>query len=103
MSEKPKREQKLQKTAARVGDSIKDLVARGNERRIVIKSQEGKTIVEASVTVVAVVLFILLMLPGTILIGGLLLLLGIVTKVRIEVQRIINDNDSVIEMKIGDD
>jgi len=103
MSEKTKRDQQIQKTAARLGDAIKDMIERGNERRVVIKTREGKTIVEASATVMAVIAFILLLLPGTILIGGLLLLVGIVTKVRIEIQRIIHDSDNVIEMQIGDE
>lgn len=103
MTSKSKRKENMKRVANDVRTGIKDIVKRGNQRFVVIKSREGRTLYHSSLTIAALALFILLMLPGTILIVGFMVLVGIIMKVKIEIQRIISESEHVVEVEIGKD
>jgi|GEM_PF-4351653 len=103
MTGKSKRNEDIKRVAKDVSAGFQDIVQRGNQRFLVVKSREGRTIYHSTLTVAAVALFILLMLPGTILIVGLMVLVSIIMKVKVEIQRVVGKNDEVIEVEIGQD
>lgn len=77
----------------------RDLLQAGNERHIIIRSQNGDKIVDVTFTVAAVlaVLVIFIQPLGTIaLIAGVVY--AIVTRARIEIVRDLRDDDNVVEI-----
>lgn len=81
----------------RVVEKVKELIAQGNVRRLLIKTQDGRTLVDTSLTVGVGVGGVLGMIGGFPL-AILATIVAVLTKVRIEVVREVGEGD-IIESK----
>lgn len=73
------------------------LVQEGNARRVVVRSGDGSTLFDVSLTVAVVGAGILtFLIPGGIVLMLLAAVVGIAAKVRIDILREINDDDATI-------
>ena len=76
----------------------KALIEQGNQRRLVIRTAEGQSLLDVSLTVAVIAGVILLLLPS----GLFFVLLGVVvaifTKLQVEVLREITDDEKTISV-----
>jgi hypothetical protein len=78
-------------------ERVQDLVKQGNVRRIIIRTSDDKVLFETSMTFGAVAGGVLaLTVPYLAMLGALA---AVVARVKIEIIREINDDDSVVEAK----
>lgn len=97
METKPK--QKNEDTLAEIGDKAKDMLHQGNMRRFVVRTADGNTLVDVSLTVaIAVALGVLFLVPGGFMMTAIITVIGIVARVRVEILRELDDADDVIEL-----
>lgn len=77
----------------------KNLIEQGNQRRVVIRNQDGNTLVDVTVTTAAVatVLF-LIFIPGSMFWSVMLVIAAIFLKLRVEILREVGTGTTV-EMK----
>ena len=104
MNDKSKRVIPNAGTENEIVASIKELIYKGNIRRLVVKNPEGRTLVEAPLTWVAVgVVLFFFFAPFALPIAILVSIVAIAMKLRVEVLREMTDDDDVIEMTLDDD
>ncbi|NUQ06075.1 MAG: DUF4342 domain-containing protein [Anaerolineae bacterium] len=82
--------EELEVTGNQLVERIKELIEQGNVRRLIIRDQEGRTLLEIPLTIGAVasgaLLFFYPLLAGLAVVGGLL------AKLRVEIVREVNDD-----------
>lgn len=97
METKPKR--KSEDALNEIAGRGKDLLEQSNSRRFVLRTADGSTLIDVSLTVAVVIgLVVLLMVPGGLMLGIVATIVGIAAKLRVEILRELDDNDNVIEM-----
>lgn len=94
MSEKPKND---------VSEQVRNLVDRGNSRRLILKTSDGRQFAELSLTMAVIIGVVLLFLPMTWLIVLFAIIFAIMAKLRIEVVRELSGDDNIINMPNDDD
>lgn len=86
-----------------VTERAKNLWEQGNTRHVVLRTSEGRQLLELPLNWAVVGLFLLFFISG----GWLILLVGavagIITQMRLEVVRDLGDDDNVVEIMPDDD
>lgn len=75
----------------------KQLIEQGNTRRLVVKTNDGRTVADVPLTIVAVAGFVTI-ITWQIWLPILLVLFGIVARVKVEIVREVSEKDNVIQM-----
>ena len=75
----------------------KQLIEQGNTRRLVVKTNDGRTVGDVPLTIVAVAAFVTI-ITWQIWLPILLLIFGIVARVKVEIVREVSEKDDVIQM-----
>lgn len=75
----------------------KQLIEQGNTRRLIVKTNEGRTVADVPLTIVAVAAFVTI-ITWQIWLPILLVLFGIVARVKVEIVREVSEKDDVIQM-----
>ncbi|MCU0481333.1 MAG: DUF4342 domain-containing protein [Anaerolineae bacterium] len=89
--------EEFEMTGNKVVDKVKEMIAEGNVRRLIVKTQDGRTLIDTSLTVGVGVGGFLGMIGG-IPLAIFATLAMVVTKVKVEVVREVTEGD-VIESK----
>lgn len=84
--------EELEVAGSQLVERIKELIQEGNVRRLIIRDQEGRTLLEIPLTIGAVAGGALLVFYP--LLAGLAVIGGLVAKVRVEIVREISDDDN---------
>lgn len=84
-------------TVSEVVERGKQLIEQGNMRRLVVKTNDGRTIADVPLTIVAVAAFVTIV-TWQIWLPILLVVFGIIARVKVEVVREVNEKDDVIQM-----
>lgn len=87
---------KNQETFDRIADSARDLVSRGNQRHIVIRDKDGKSIADVTVTTAIIAGIVLFFVPGFQIILIAAVLYGLFAKLRVEIVRDLDDDDETV-------
>lgn len=98
-------EEKPKNTTNTMLDQGKNLIEQGNARHVVVRTPEGKKLIDVSLTAaVIVVLVFLFLMPGW---GWALIFFGVVAaiaaKLKIEVVRELNQDDNVVDVSKNDE
>lgn len=97
-------EQKTKETVNQLLDQGKDLVEKGNQRHIVVRTANGEKLIDVSFTVAAIVVVVLFFMQP---IGWLVAIgasiYGVTKKLKIEVARTLTDEDNVVEIQLPQD
>ncbi|MBK8025319.1 MAG: DUF4342 domain-containing protein [Chloroflexi bacterium] len=83
--------EELEVTGNQLVERIKELIEQGNVRRLIIRDQEGRTLLEIPLTIGAVAGGALIVFYP--LLAGLAVVGGLLAKLRIEIVREISDGD----------
>lgn len=75
----------------------KQLIEQGNTRRLVVKTNDGRTVGDVPLTIVAVAAFVTI-ITWQIWLPILLVIFGIVARVKVEIVREVSEKDDVIQM-----
>lgn len=90
--------EELEVTGNQLVERVKELIEEGNVRRLIIRNQEGHTLLEIPLTMGAVaggVLVFLYPLLGVVAIG-----VGLVARIKIEIIREVIDGDTIEKPKV---
>jgi hypothetical protein len=88
--------EELETAGSQLVDRVRELVAEGNVRRLIIRNPEGRTLLEVPLTVGAVAGGALVFIAGPML-AALVLLGALVARVRVEIVR---DDPEAIEQEV---
>ena len=78
----------------------KELVARGNKRHLIIRTQDGEALADVSLTVAAIVgLVLLFAFPWGWTLALIAGVIGVVARVRVEVVRELTEQDETLQVE----
>lgn len=100
MTEKTDRDlnAELNRAGTAVVDRVKELVAAGNRRHVVIRNAEGKSMLDLSLTVsVIVAALFLFFFPAGWLFAVLAIILAAAARLRVEIVQVVSDNSDVVD------
>jgi len=76
---------------------FQDIIQQGNMRKLVIKSAEGRVLIETSLTVAAVIAFFLLITRVIVIVAVLGVIAGVVARVQVEIVRELDEDSQVVK------
>jgi hypothetical protein len=91
-------------TLNELNNQVKNWVAKGNQRHVVIRKADGEKLVELNLTIAIILgIAIIFLLPISWTLVALLFIAGIVMKLRIELVHDLTEKDNVVQVDLSDD
>lgn len=99
-NQEPGRKIKQNDTVNDIASQIRNLIEQGNARRLVIRTATGREVIDLSLTGAVLIggLFVFLV-PGGLFLTLVGVVIAIFARIRIEVLRVLNDDDEVVELR----